>query len=348
MATQIEIAIEHGDITTVDADIVGLKYAQASYGADDLVARKLATVGVSSDSLQPPAWQYSYVESRGSIRAPHVVFVGVPSLYQLTYDGIRQFAQLTLSALQRVAPSVGHLAMTIHGPGFGLDEGESCVAQLGGYLIAIRVQQYPPNLRRITIVDRDEGRVARLRKLIASGTTNLELSGVSVTPRGFIIPVPVLPTQSPAAVAGAPTNLGSVAPPTATATKPHAFVAMSFSTHMNDIFYYGIQAPVNAAGFLCERMDHVSFAGEIIDWMKRKIETASVVIAELSGANPNVYLEVGYAWGKGRPTILVAPRVEELAFDVRGHRCLVYDGIRHLEDLLARELAELRAKNFIQ
>jgi len=84
-------------------------------------------------------------------------------------------------------------------------------------------------------------------------------------------------------------------------TKAHVFVAMPFSTHLDDVFHYGIQAPVHAAGFLCDRMDYVCFTGEIIEWMKRKIEGASVVIANLSRANPNVYLEVGYAWGRGVP-----------------------------------------------
>src|SRR6185312_14711111 len=97
--------------------------------------------------------------------------------------------------------------------------------------------------------------------------------------------------------------------------EPHVFVAMPFNTDMNDVFYYGIEAPVHSAGFLCERMDHISFTGEIMEWMKRKIETAALVIAELSGANPNVYLEVGYAWGKSRPTLLLARNGVNLEFD---------------------------------
>ncbi len=43
------------------------------------------------------------------------------------------------------------------------------------------------------------------------------------------------------------------------------------------------------------------------------------MIAVLTGANPNVYLEVGYAWGKGRrPTILVTDDAEDPRFDVQG------------------------------
>jgi hypothetical protein len=46
--------------------------------------------------------------------------------------------------------------------------------------------------------------------------------------------------------------------------------------------------------------------------------------ADLSDANPNVYLEVGYAWGRGRPTLLVVRDSSHLKFDVQGQRCLIY------------------------
>jgi hypothetical protein len=130
-------------------------------------------------------------------------------------------------------------------------------------------------------------------------------------------------------------------------TKPHAFVAMPFKKEMDDVFYYGIQGPVRAAGFLCERVDQEAFTGNILDRVKRKIETAAVIIAELTGANPNVYLEVGYAWGTGRPTVLLATGEHELQFDVRGQRCLTYERIRDLEEALTNELTELKTKGLI-
>ena len=55
-----------------------------------------------------------------------------------------------------------------------------------------------------------------------------------------------------------------------------------------------------------------------------------------------MFLEVGYAWGKGRPTILLVRDPNELPFDVRGQRCLVYGKIRELEEALAKELEGLR------
>jgi len=125
------------------------------------------------------------------------------------------------------------------------------------------------------------------------------------------------------------------------------FVAMPFKKDMDDVFYYGIQQPVRSAGLLCERVDQEAFIGDILDQVKKKIETAAVVIAELSGANPNVYLEVGYAWGNGRPTILLIKDDQELRFDVRGQRCLKYQRIMELEESLKKELKELKSRGFI-
>ena len=152
-------------------------------------------------------------------------------------------------------------------------------------------------------------------------------------------PAPASPivTPSPAALAGP-----------ASEAKPHAFVAMPFTRQMDDVYYFGIEAPVHAAGMLCERVDQASFTGHILDQIRERIETASVVIADLTGANPNVYLEVGYAWGKGRPTILLVQDVSDLRFDVKSQRCLVYDRIIDLARLLSTELQHLHQRGLLR
>jgi hypothetical protein len=72
-----------------------------------------------------------------------------------------------------------------------------------------------------------------------------------------------------------------------------------------------------------------------------RIESASLVIADLSGSNANVYLEVGYAWGKRRPTLLLARKGHELGFDVRGQRCIIYENIVDLAKKLHDDLSKL-------
>lgn len=85
-----------------------------------------------------------------------------------------------------------------------------------------------------------------------------------------------------------------------------------------------------------------------MDAMLKKIESAVVVIADLTGTNENVFLEVGYAWGKGKPTILLARQDVDLPFDVQGHKCLKYESIKDLEDKLTGELEGLRAQGVIE
>jgi hypothetical protein len=111
---------------------------------------------------------------------------------------------------------------------------------------------------------------------------------------------------------------------------------------MDDVFHYGIRNAVNNAGFLCERVDEVSFTGDILDVIKRRIKDASLLVADLTTSNPNVYLEVGYAWGIGIPTVLIAQDVQELKFDVKSQKCIIYSGIRELEEKLSQELLGLK------
>lgn len=351
----IEFTIQQGDITTFDADVVALKYAQNFYGADEAVAIKLTEMGVDPKSLQPLPGAYQYTTTVNSIKAPHVLFVGVHSLFEFGYEQIRELSTQVLKILAEVAPHTRHLAMTIHGVGFGLDEVEALFAQFAGYKDAIESGQLPLALKYITIVERNPARVQRLRQALDNTLAGADyaiksplqwsyqliekLSGGMAESKSF------RGLESLRGHAGSPRPIEKAG--IASAAKPHVFVAMPFMKEMDDVFYYGIQQPVRDAGLLCERIDQEAFVGDILDRVKKKIETASVVIAELTGANPNVYLEVGYAWGKERPTILLTKNEQELRFDIRGHRCLKYESIRYLEEALSKELRELMQQGMI-
>lgn len=341
----IEFAIEYGDIASFDADVVALKYAQTFYGADREVALVLDRAGVAIDGLRPKVGDYRYVETRSTIRARHALFVGVPSLKEFGYRGIQEFAVKVLNILSDEAPTTRHLAMTIHGPGYGLDEFEALIMQFVGYLQVIQSGGLPPGLEYISIVDKNWNRVKRLRLAIKKVLLNADYASRVESRWAYRITVPHQLEHASRGSLVSATDIEAAG--TESEAKPHVFVAMPFSKDMEDVFYYGIQKPAHATGFLCERVDQEAFTGGILDRVKKRIATAAVVIAELSGANPNVYLEVGYAWGKGRPTILLSRDAKELRFDVRGQRCLTYERIKDLEELLTKELEELKSKQVI-
>ena len=113
---------------------------------------------------------------------------------------------------------------------------------------------------------------------------------------------------------------------------------MPFSEDFQNVYEFGIYPAVRNCGFICERVDETHFTGDVLTRIRGGIEAADLVIADLTEGRPNVYLEVGYAWGRGIPVIFVAKKGETLHFDVSTHRCVFYGNFRQfakdLEDLV--------------
>lgn len=59
---------------------------------------------------------------------------------------------------------------------------------------------------------------------------------------------------------------------------------------------------------------------------------------------PNVFLEIGFAWGTGKPTVLIAKKGTSLPFDIRGQKCIQYTSIANLRSLLTTELTLLKVQ----
>ena len=320
----VRIEVVEADALWFTADVLAVKYAQQQFGVDHAVVDALAPQYGNLIEMLPKPDQAVVFQTRGTMSAAAVLFVGVKPLSEFGYAEIREFAQRAVASLPRGVARTGHLALTLHGAGYGLDEREAFVSEVAGLTDSILSGNLPESLARISIVERNSGRATRLKQVLAD-----------LIPAGEIRPeTKVVGTlEESLRSAGYSSN-----------SKPNVFVAMPFVDNMDDVFHYGIQNAVNGAGYLCERADQSSFTGDILDWIKGRIAAASLVIADLSLANPNVYLEVGYAWGCRKPTILAVRDPNELKFDVKGQRCLVYKNIKDLETKLQKELASLQSQ----
>lgn len=324
----INISVEVGDALQFEADVLALKYAQGLFGLDRAVFNRLEDQGL--EACLPKLAEFTLQDTEGCIGAKSVLFVGVKRLLAFGYSEIREFARKVLVSLASEKLSVSHIALTIHGPGYGLDEIESFKSELAGIIDAVTSSEFPEALEAITFIEAHPGRALRL----SAALKNLLPDGfIPLNGRGSISFLKE-EAQSTLRTAGY-----------SSAGKPHVFVAMSFAEEMDDVFHYGIQGAVNAAGMLCERADLSSFTGDVMDWVKHRISNATLVVADLSSANPNVYLEVGYAWGCRVPTVLLARDANDLKFDVKSQRCIVYKSIKSLEDALGRELKNLSKRN---
>jgi hypothetical protein len=128
--------------------------------------------------------------------------------------------------------------------------------------------------------------------------------------------------------------------------QPKAFVVMDFSESYNTLYQEVIKPACEDSGYAPQRADDMFGPGIILAEIIRGIRQATVVIAEVTPVNANVFYEVGYAQASGTPTILLARRSDErLPFDISGQRCIFYDdsigGKRHVDSELRRHLAAI-------
>jgi hypothetical protein len=76
------------------------------------------------------------------------------------------------------------------------------------------------------------------------------------------------------------------------------------------------------------------------------IRRAQIIIADLTGQNANVFYEVGIAHAIGKPVLLLTQSIDDVPFDLRHRRILVYeftpDGCKVLEESI-----EAHVKNIL-
>jgi hypothetical protein len=77
--------------------------------------------------------------------------------------------------------------------------------------------------------------------------------------------------------------------------KIFAFVLMPSDSAFDDIYKLGIKETASQLDIFAERVDEQIFQEGILDRIYRQIELADIIIADMSGQNPNVFYEVGYA-----------------------------------------------------
>ena len=106
------------------------------------------------------------------------------------------------------------------------------------------------------------------------------------------------------------------------------FVMMSFSSPVGN-YYSAIYEPaIQKAGLRPVRADADIFGtGKIIDQIWRGINSAKVLVAELTQRNPNVFYELGLAHALDKPVVLICSRSNEqdVPFDLQHIRVIYYD-----------------------
>lgn len=104
------------------------------------------------------------------------------------------------------------------------------------------------------------------------------------------------------------------------------FVLSPFSEPFNTIYTDHIKPAVESFNNMkCLRADNIYDNRPIIEDIWKNINEAKIIIAELTGRNPNVFYEVGIAHTVGKEVILISQIMDDVPFDLRHLRCIVYE-----------------------
>jgi hypothetical protein len=111
-----------------------------------------------------------------------------------------------------------------------------------------------------------------------------------------------------------------------TKSKPFVFVLMPFSQDFIDIYEAGIKPACREVGAYCERVDEQIFVENILHRVYKQIAKADIIVAEMTGRNPNVFYETGYAHALNKTVILLTQNADDIPFDLKHYPHIVYGG----------------------
>lgn len=124
------------------------------------------------------------------------------------------------------------------------------------------------------------------------------------------------------------------------------FVLMPFDEKFTPIYNNIIKKVVESFGLKCKRAGEIFGTKPIIEDVWEHIQRARILIADLTGRNPNVFYELGLSHAIKKEVILITQNLKDLPFDLKHYRCIVYEDSISGADRLKEGLANTLKKEF--
>jgi len=112
--------------------------------------------------------------------------------------------------------------------------------------------------------------------------------------------------------------------PSGTTPSNLVFTLAPFGDPFDQYYEEIIKPAVESAKMRALRADEIYGTRHIINDIWQSILTAEVVIAEMTGRNANVLYEVGLSHAVDKPVIMITQTMDDIPFDLRAIRCIVY------------------------
>ncbi len=110
-----------------------------------------------------------------------------------------------------------------------------------------------------------------------------------------------------------------------------SFVLMPFVPELEPVYQRIREVTVLEQHLSCVRADDIDSTDIIIDEVWEKICQAQIIIADATGKNANVFYEMGLAHALGKDVIILAQSMDDIPFDLRHRRILIYS-VNRLEE----------------
>lgn len=114
-------------------------------------------------------------------------------------------------------------------------------------------------------------------------------------------------------------------PPGDAGARDSCFVIMPFAGWTGSYYDSVYRPAIEAAGLEPHRADDLFTPGTIIRDIWHYTKNARLLLADLSDRNANVFYELGLAHAIAKPVILIADSMDEVPFDLRHLRVIVYE-----------------------
>jgi hypothetical protein len=121
------------------------------------------------------------------------------------------------------------------------------------------------------------------------------------------------------------------------------FVLMPFEEQFSEVYLKGIKDGL-PTGWECNRSDERWDIPETVCRICKSIQEATLIIADITGRNPNVFLELGLAFGLEKKFILITQRISDLPFDIKTFNTIEYspDNLDDLHRKLREAISQLK------
>lgn len=121
------------------------------------------------------------------------------------------------------------------------------------------------------------------------------------------------------------------------ARRDTCFLVMPFSADWSGRVHQHIAKTLKRLGYRTIRADDL-YGHDVLEDIWRAINECQLVVADTTGKNPNVFYEIGIAHTLGKRVILISQDSNDIPFDFRRYRHILYRDNTDGFELLTRQL----------